>query len=94
MITQASTNISPEHIMTGNVTHVTWTLVDHYDTTEEKMRVADHGGSGCSCDECQKLKSVEDKWICRLGTFNAPHGLNTRDEIKSRSRVNYGRHGT
>ena len=42
----------------------------------------------------KKLKDVEDKWICRLGTFNAPHGLNSRDEIKTRSRVNFGRHGT
>ena len=56
------------------------------------MRDAAHtGGVACRCSECQRLKNQEDKWICRLGTFNAPHGLNTRDEIKTRSRVNFNR---
>lgn len=81
----------PEHITSGNVRHLTWTLVDHYDTSEEKLRAAGHtGGVQCRCSECQGLKNVEDKWICRMGTFNPPHGLNTRDEIKARSRVNFG----
>ena len=40
---------------------------------------------------CQRLKDIEDKWICRLGTFNPPNGLNTRDEIKTRSRVNFSK---
>ena len=39
-------------------------------------------------DEIKKrLKDQEDKWICRLGIFHPPHGLNTRDEIKTRSRA-------
>ena len=31
---------------------------------------------------------VDDKWICRLGSFHH-YGLNTRDEIKAKSRVNF-----
>ena len=83
----------PEHITSGNMKHVTWTLLDHYYTTEEKMEAAGHGGQACVCVECQKLKDVEDKWICRLGSFHPPHGLNSRDEIKTRSRVNYRHNG-
>ena len=88
-------NGCPKHIDTDNTNHLIWTLVDHYDTTEEKLGEAGHtGGQGCRCRECQRLKDVEDKWICRMGTFNPPHGLNTRDEIKSRTRVNFNKHGT
>ena len=80
----------PEHIDNGDVKHLTWTILDYIVTTEEKLDVAGHtGGQGCRCSECQRLKDQEDKWICRLGTFHPPHGLNTRDEIKTRSRVNY-----
>ena len=35
------------------------------------------------------LKEQEDKCICRLSTFYCGNGLNSRDEIKARSRVNY-----
>ena len=84
----------PEHITSGNVKHLTWTLLDHYNTTQERLSAADHiGGPSCICRECQNLKDVEDKWICRLGSFHPPHGLNTRDEIKARSRVNYRHNG-
>ena len=39
--------------------------------------------------ECEKLKNMEDKWMCRLGTLNTNRfGLNSRDEIVSRARVN------
>ena len=31
------------------------------------------------------------KWPSGQSTFNGPHGLNTRDEIKARSRVNFNR---
>ena len=54
------------------------------------------------CSEVETLhltkwsfEGLEDKWICRLGSFYQPAGLNTRDEIKSRVRVNFrdlGRH--
>jgi len=61
----------------------------------QQLENAGHsGGIECRCSECQRLKDTEDKWICRLGTFNAPHGLNTRDEIKTRSRVNFKTFGT
>ena len=80
----------PKHIETGNFKHLTWTLVDHIHTSTEQLEDAGHtGGVGCRCSECQRLKDTEDKWICRLGTFNPPNGLNTRDEIKTRSRVNF-----
>ena len=80
----------PTHLETGDLSHLTYTLLDYIDTSEEQLRAAGHtGGVQCRCSECQRLKDTEDKWICRLGTFNAPFGLNSRDEIKSRVRVNF-----
>ena len=82
----------PEHLNSGDVRHLVWTLVDFIETTEDLLNEAGHiGGVACRCSECQRLKDQEDKWICRMGTFHAPHGLNTRDEIKSRSRVNFSK---
>ena len=68
----------PEHLETGNVEHLTWTLIDFIETSEERLMEVGHtGGVSCRCSECQRLKNQEDKWICRLGTFFAPNGLNT-----------------
>ena len=80
----------PAYQQHGDFNHLKITLVDHIDTTEEVLaRVGHTGGVKCRCSECQRLKDQEDKWICRLGSFNPPAGLNTRDEIKSRVRVNF-----
>ena len=74
----------------GEFSHLTWTLVDHIDTSEEKLEEVGHtGGAKCRCSECQRLKDQEDKWICRLGSFEQPAGLNARDEIQTRVRVNF-----
>ena len=73
----------PTHLETGNLEHLTITLIDSMTTSEEKLEDAGHtGGVQCRCSECERLKSMEDKWICRLGSFHH-NGLNTRDEIKS-----------
>ena len=75
---------------TGDLSHLRWTLVDHIQITEEQLTNVGHqGGAKCRCSECIRLKTVEDKWICRLGSFYGGGGLNTRDEIKARSRVNF-----
>ena len=69
-----------------------FTLVDFYDTTQQKLVNAKHEtGPKCRCMECERLKSLEDSWIVKLGTFqeNGPHGLNSRNELKSRSRYNW-----
>ena len=64
------------------------TLIDSIHTTPEKLTEAGHiAGPQCRCTECSRLKSVEDDWICKLGTFYGKH-LNSRNEIKSKSRVN------
>ena len=82
----------PAYQQHGDFNHLTFTLVDHIDTSEEVLaRVGHVGGARCRCSECQRLKDQEDKWICRLGSFYQPAGLNTRDEIKSRVRVNFRR---
>ena len=84
----------PTHLTNGDVKHLTWTLIDYIETSEELLENAGHtGGVSCRCSECIRLKNQEDKWICRLGTFHQPHGLNTRDEIKARSRVNFRKSG-
>ena len=74
----------------GDLSHLRWTLLDHVDTSLEQLGIAGHvGGVKCRCSECLRLKQQEDKWICRLGTFYGTNGLNTRDEVKARSRVNF-----
>ena len=63
-----------------------FTLIDYYDTSKTKLIKANHEpGPKCRCSECEHLKSIEDSWIIKLGTFYE-HGLNTRNEIKARSR--------
>ena len=65
-----------------------FTLIDHYDTTQEKLVLAKHvPGPKCRCKECENLKLIEDKWILKLGTFYV--GFNTRDEVKAKSRFNW-----
>ena len=65
------------------------TLLDYYDTTEEKLIRAGHvPGPKCRCTECEKLKMKEDRWILNLGTLYN-NGLNRRDEVKSKSRFNF-----
>ena len=66
-----------------------FTLVDYLDTTEEELQLAGHiRGPQCRCDICQKLKSLEDKFILRSGTFYT-NGLNTRDEVKNQVRCHW-----
>ena len=80
----------PAHAPGGTLRHLVWTLVDHIVVSEEQLLAAGHqGGPQCCCSECLRLKKEEDKWICRLGSFYGGGGLNTRDEIKARSRVNF-----
>ena len=66
------------------------TLLETFVTSKEKTVISKHkAGEGCRCSECEKLKSLEDKWICRLGTFHGQFGLNERDEMKRKTRVGY-----
>ena len=66
-----------------------FTLVDYYDTTIEKLILAKHEkGVKCQCEECGKLKSLEDFWILKLGTFHSDN-FNSRDEIKTKTRINW-----
>ena len=53
-----------------------FTLLDYFDTTEEKLIHFGH------------LPGPKCKWILKLGTFY-DHGLNSRDEVKSKSRYNW-----
>ena len=88
------------HLDTGNLEHLTVTLLDSMTTSEEKLRDAGHtGGVQCRCTECGKLldlnRSIEivDRTSgfagLDLSTPQCPNGLNSRDEIKSRSRANF-----
>ena len=72
----------------GDLGHVTWTLVVFVETSDIQLTNADHQGSPkCRCTECLRLKDTEEKWIYQLGTFYGLNELNTRDEIKTRSRL-------
>ena len=56
------------------------TLIDYYDTKQEKLVAAKHEpGPHCRCVECENLKHLEDSWILRLGTLSQ-HGFNTHDQ--------------
>ena len=65
------------------------TLLEHMDTTVDRLDAANHKPGACRCRECEKLKDLEDKWILRLGSLHGPCGLNTRDEIQAKARVQY-----
>ena len=66
------------------------TLLDYLDTTQQLLTEAGHtGGPQCRCNQCDRLKRIEDKWIMRLGTFFGESGLNVRDEIVTNVRVNF-----
>ena len=66
------------------------TLLETFETSKEKTKASNHkAGEGCRCTECERLKELEDKWICRLGTFHGQFGLNERDEMKRKTRVGY-----
>ena len=68
---------------------LTFTLVDHLDTSEEELQLAGHiRGPQCKCDICGRLKTLEDKFILRSGMFYT-HGLNTRDELRNRARCHW-----
>ena len=76
----------PANTVNTDLAHLRWTLVDHIDVTEEQLvNAGRQGGAKCRCKECSRLKTVEDKWNCRLGSFYGSSGFNTRDEIKARS---------
>ena len=80
----------PRHLQTGDLSHITYTLLDSITTSDELLMEAGHsGGVSCRCNECQRLKDTEDKWMCRLGTLDTATGLNNRDEMQSRVRVNF-----
>ena len=83
-----------KHFMNGGCPHdpgrgketLNFTLVDHMDTTVEKLAAAGHtGGAYCSCSECRKLKILEDKFMLKIGSLYS-QGLNSRDEIQRKTR--------
>ena len=70
-----------------------FTLVDFFDTSNEKLVKAKHEkGPQCRCNECNSLKILEDKWILKLGSFYGETGLNSRDEIKKKTRCQWSNH--
>ena len=72
------------------LTNVKISLLEQFNTSEEKLKTANHGGgAGCQCSQCIILKKIEDKWICRMGTYHGKFGLNERDEISNRTRASY-----
>ena len=65
------------------------TLLQSIYVGQEEVQAAGHGGVGCECQLCGKMKNFEDDWIMRLGTFYYPGGFNKRDEIKRKVRSGY-----
>ena len=74
----------------SDLSQIRVTLLEHMNVKEEDLQAASHlAGPGCRCNQCQKLKDIEDKWICRMGTFHGVYGLNERDEVRRRARGSY-----
>ena len=93
-----STGISKHFTMHGGCPNdlsreketLSYTLIDHIDVTKEDLVKAGHvPGPKCRCQECSRLKDLEDQWIVRMGTFYGESGLNSRDEIQSKTRFNW-----
>ena len=65
----------------GELEQLRWTIIDFMETTNEKLTVAGHqAGPKYRCSECQKLNTIEEKWICRLGSFYGENGLKSNQE--------------
>ena len=62
-----------------------FTLLDYMDVTDEELSEAGHKKGLCS-----KLKDLEDRWILKMGTFYGEGALNSRNEIQSKTRYNWG----
>ena len=78
------------HDLDGRKFTLDVTLIDFFDTTEEKLLKANHvPGPKCRCGECGKLKHLEDCWILKVGSFYGESGLNHRNEIKRKTRVQW-----
>ena len=52
------------------------TILDCYDTTEDKLVRASHKNKYCDCTECAIAKTLEQKWISRVGSMFGASGLN------------------
>ena len=48
-------------------------------TTAGKLIDAGHRKGNCKCSECEKLRTLEKKWILRLGTFYGESGFNDKN---------------
>ena len=69
-----------------NMPQLRISIIDYMNTSEMSLQISKHqNGPQCRCSECEKLKTLEDKWILRLGTYEG-NGLNDRNEIKSKCR--------
>ena len=65
--------------------------MDFIDLKEDDLVKAGHEkGPKCRCSQCGRLKDLEDQWIVKMGTFWGEGGLNSRDEIQSKTRFNWG----
>ena len=64
-----------------------FTLIDFFDTTKEKLRKVKHESGGkCKCSECWLLRDLEIIWILKVGSFYGSSGLNSRNDIKKKTR--------
>ena len=52
------------------------TILDCYDTTNEKLVRASHKNKYCECKEWSIAKNLEQKWISRIGSMFGASGLN------------------
>ena len=63
-------------------------LLDFMDVTMNQVNEENHGGVGCVCKLCEKLKGLEDNWIRRLVTFFSVEDL-TRGTLKRKIQPTY-----
>ena len=60
--------------------HIKVTLVDGFPAPPPKS--GHISSKSCKCTYCKKLIQLENQWICKMGLFQGPNGLNSREDIQ------------
>ena len=68
---------------------LTFSLLDYYDTSHDKLSEVGHKGGACRCSECDALKDIEDRWILKVGSCFGQSGMNERSEVVNKTRYNW-----
>ena len=71
--------------------HIKVTLVDGFQASHSDLTKKGHDFrvKNCHCIFCNKLNRLENEWIMKMGLFQGPLGLNSREDLGSNFRVRF-----